>query len=103
MAYQINLSDQEYATLAAAAAKSGTQPEKLLHDLIQHLQTSSQTKHPLTAHELVEKQYREGKISHIPSRQPLTHEEREAREQRVQRFAGGKSASEMLIEDRGPY
>lgn len=103
MAYQISLSDQEYAMLSAAAAKSGTQPEKLLHDLIQHLQISSQTKHALTVHELTERQYREGKISHIPARQPLTQAERETREQRAQRFAGGKSASEMVNEDRGIY
>jgi hypothetical protein len=30
MAYQITLSEQEYAALAAAAAKSGTDPERLL-------------------------------------------------------------------------
>ena len=101
MAYQITLSDQEYAALAKAAAKSGTEPEQLLHDMIQRLQTSSQRKQPLTAHEIAEKQYHEGKISHIPTRQPLTPAEREARERRAQRFAGGKPASEMVIEDRG--
>ncbi len=103
MAYQITLSDQEYAALVAAAAKSGAEPEQLLHDMIQRLQTSSQRKHPLTAREVAEKQYHEGKISHIPTRQPLTQEEREARERRARRFAGGKPASEMVIEDRGPY
>lgn len=103
MAYQITLSDQEYAALAKAAAKSGREPEQLLHDMIQRLQTGSQRKYPLTAHEIAEKQYHEGKISHIPTRQPLTQAEREARERRAQRFAGGKPASEMVIEDRGPY
>lgn len=100
MAYQITLSDQEYATLVSAAAKSGTEPEQFLHDIIQRLQPS---KHSLTAHQVTERQYREGKISHIPTRQPLTQEEREARERRARRFAGGKPASEMVIEDRGPY
>ncbi len=89
MAYQITLSDQEYAALAAAAARNGTDPEQLLHDMIQHLQPSSQRKRPLTAREVVERQYHEGKISHVPTRQPLTPEEREARERRVRRFAGG--------------
>jgi len=103
MAYQITLNDQEYAALAAAAAKSGTDPEQLLHEMIQRLQTSSQRERPLTAHEVVEKQYHEGKISHIPTRQQLTQEEREARERRARDFAGGKPASEMVIEDRGPY
>ena len=100
MTYQITLSDQEYAALAIAAAKSGTDPEQLLHDMIQRLQTPSQ-KRSLTAHEILEKQYSEGKISHIPTRQPLTPAEREARERRAQRFAGGKPASQMVIEDRG--
>ena len=100
MTYQITLSDHEDAALAAAT-KSGTEPEQLLHDMIQRLQPSSQGKRPLTARELAEKQYHEGKISHIPTRQSLTAEEREARERRAHRFAGGMSASEMVIEDRG--
>jgi len=101
--YQITLSDQEYAALAAAAARSGREPEQFLHDMIQRLQPSSQSKRPFTAREIAERQYREGKISHIPTRQSLTREEREARERRARRFAGGKPASEMVIEDRGPY
>jgi hypothetical protein len=103
MAYQITLSEQEYAALAAAAAKSGTDPEQLLHDMIQSLQTSSQRKRSLTAREIAEWQYREGKISHIPARRPLSQAEHEAREVRARRYAGGKPASEMVIEDRGPY
>ena len=103
MAYHITLSDQEYAALAAAAAKSGTDPERLLHDMIQRLQTSSERTRPLTAREIAERQYHEGKISHVPTRQPVTPEEREARERRASRFAGGKPASEMVSEDRGPY
>jgi hypothetical protein len=65
MTYQITLSDQECSALAAAATKSGTEPEQLLHDMIQCLQPSSQSKSPLTARELAENQYREGKISHF--------------------------------------
>ena len=103
MTYQITLSDQEYAALAAAAAQSGAEPEQLLHDMIQRLQASSQSKRSLTVRELAEKQYHEGKISHIPTRQSLTPEEREARERRAHRFAGEKPASDMVIEDRGPY
>lgn len=103
MSYQITLNDQEYAALAAAAAKSGTDPEQLLREMIQRLPTSYQRKRPLTAQEIVEKQYREGKISHIPTHRQLTQEEREARERRAREYAGGQPASEMIIEDRGPY
>lgn len=103
MTYQIILNDQEYAALAAAAARSGTDPEQLLREMIQRLPTSPRKKRPLSAYEVVEKQYHEGKISHIPTRQQLTQEEREARERRARDYAGGKPASEMVIEDRGPY
>lgn len=102
MAYQIILNDQEYAALAAAAAQSGTNPEQLLHEMIQRLY-SAQSKHPLTPYEVVEKQYYEGKISHIPTWHPLTQEERQARERRARAYGGGKPASDMVIEDRGPY
>lgn len=100
MAYQITLTDQEYAMLATAAAKDGLQPETLLHDMIQRLQSSSQVKRPLTEDEFLEQQYREGKILNIPTRRPLTPEERTRRERLAQLFAGGKSASEMVIEDQ---
>ena len=103
MAYQITLTDQEYTTLAEEAAKNGIQPEQFLHNMIQRLQTSPQSKRSLMLRELVEKQYREGKISHIPTKQPLTQGELEALESRAQRYSGGKPASEMVIEDRGPY
>lgn len=100
MAYQITLSDQEYATLATEAARSGLQPETLLHEMIQRLPSSNQANRPLTEQEFLEKQYREGKILHIPTRQPLTQEEQARREQLAQLFSGGKPGSEMVIKDR---
>ena len=105
MAYEmtIKLTDQEYAALAAEAARNGKQPEMLLHDMIQDLQPSSQIKRPLTDQEFMEKLYREGKIHNIPTRRPLTPEEQAKRERLAHVFAGGKPASEMVIEDRGPY
>lgn len=103
MAYQITLNDQEYATLAAEAAKNGIQPEQLLHDMIQRLQTFSQNNSPVTLREFAEMQYREGKLSHIPTKQPMPPEMLEALERRAQRYSGGKPASEMIIEDRGEY
>ena len=103
MTYQITLSDQEYAALAAAAARSGREPEQFLHDRIERLQTSTPINLPFTTHELAQNQFHEGKISHVPTRQPLSPEEREAREQSARRFGGGKPASEMVIEDWRPY
>ena len=52
---------------------------------------------------MAERLYREGKVLNLPEQQPLTAEERDERERLAQVFAGGKPASEMVIEDRGPY
>ena len=105
MAHQltITLTDQEYAALAAEAARSGRRPEALLHDMVQRLQSSSPVKRPMTEREFEEKLYREGLIENIPTRLPLTPEEQAEGERLGQLFAGGKPMSEMIIEDRGPY
>src|SRR5438874_346816 len=105
MAYQmtITLTDQEYAALAAEASKIGKQPEALLRDMVQRLQSSSPAKRPMTEREFEEKLYREGLIENIPTRHSLTPEEQAERERLGQLFAGGKPMSEMVIEDRGPY
>jgi len=58
---------------------------------------------PLAGQELMEKLYREGVIENIPTREPLTEEEKAERARLAQVFAGGKPASEIVIEDRGPY
>ena len=91
MSDQISLSNEEYRIPAVEAARSGLDPKRLLR------------KRSPFAQELMERQYLEGKISHIPTKEPLTEEEREALEQSAQWFAEGKPLSEMIIEDRGPY
>lgn len=106
MAYQmtVTLTDQEYAALAAEAAKIGKRPETLLNErIIQLFQPTLPTKRPLTEQEFTEKLYREGKIANVATQRPLTQEEQAERERLIQTFAGGKPASEMVIEDRGPY
>jgi hypothetical protein len=103
MAHQINLSDEEYEILAAEAARSGLDPEQLLHKTICKMQPSTQRKRPSFAQELMERQYLEGKIARIPTGDPLTQEELNAIEMCAKWFAGGKPLSEMIIEDRGPY
>ena len=90
LAYQmtIRLTDQEYAVLAAEAAKAGKQPELLLHDMIQRLQLHTQNESQLAARKLAERLYREGKILNLPDPQPLTAEEQAERERLAQIFAG---------------
>lgn len=99
----IRLTDQEYAVLAAEAAKAGKQPELLLHDMIQHLQSRSRNDSQLAARKLAERLYREGKVLNLPDPQPLTAEEQAERERLAQVFAGGTPASDIVIEDRGSY
>ncbi len=105
MAYQmtVTLSDQEYQVLAAEATKRGEPPETLLRDLIQHLQPASAAKRPMTGRELAEKLYREGKLLNLATQRPLPPEEQAERERLAHLFASDKLASDMLIEDRGPY
>lgn len=77
---------------------------RMLEDLQEQGQiTLASQPRPLTVREFIEKQYHEGKLLNIPTRQAWTQEEREERERLVQELAGGKPVSEMVIEDRGPY
>jgi uncharacterized protein (DUF1684 family) len=105
MAYQmtVTLSDQEYQILAAEATKRGEPPETLLRDLIRHLPSASTTKHAMTGRELAEKLYREGILLNLATPRPLTQEEQAERERLAHLFASDKLASDMVIEDRGPY
>jgi hypothetical protein len=56
----------------------------------------------LSSRAFVERQYREGKILNLPTREVLTPEAEAEREALAQRLAGGIPASDMVIEDRGP-
>ena len=105
MAYQmtVTLSDQEYQVLAAEATKRGEPPETLLRDLIRHLPSASTTKQAMTGRKLAEKLYREGILLNLVTLRPLTQEEQAERERLAHLFASDKLASDMVIEDRGPY
>ena len=109
MAHQmtITLSDQEYDALKAEAAKRGKRLDILLHEIMtRQLQSSidsETTKRPLTGREFMEQQYREGKLLNLPTRRRFTQEEQAERQRLAKRFSGGKNASDMVIEDRGPY
>ena len=105
MAYQmtVTLSDQEYQVLAAEANRRGEPPEMLLRDLIRRLPSDSPTKQAMTGRELAEKLYLEGKLVSLATKRPLTPEEQAERERLALVFASDKLASDMVIEDRGPY
>ena len=105
MAYQmtVTLSDQEYQVLAAEATRRGEPPEKLLRDLIRQLPSDSATQYSMTGREMAEKLYREGKLVSLATKRPLTPEEQAERERLARLFASDQLASDMVIEDRGPY
>ncbi len=66
----------------------------LLEDLKEQGQITLASQPPsLTVREFIEKQYHEGKLLNIPTRQAWTQEEREERERLVQELAGGKTIS----------
>ena len=108
MAYELSvtLTDEEYAGLAAEAARSGKPVEELVHDILaQHIHRASPLStpsYPMTNCTFMEQQYREGKVLGLPTREPLTGPEAAERERRAQLLKDGTPASEMVIEDRGP-
>jgi hypothetical protein len=103
MAYEIKLTDREYEILEVEAQKSGLQAEALLHEMIQRLSDAAPKKYQMSEHEFTEKLYREGKIRNLATRRSLTGEEHAERERLAKLFATDKLASDMVIEDRGPY
>ncbi len=90
MAVQITLSDDDYAALQAAAAKSGKPINDLVHEAIVRQYTSS------TAVQF------KGIYSY-PTDEPDTPEE-EAEDEELAALLGSNHPwlSEMIIEDRGP-
>ena len=105
MAHQVSLTltDEEYAQLSEEAARIGRPIDALARDfIVQRLTPSVEPQRPLTSREFTERQYREGKVLNLPTRTPITAEEAAERERRAQLLSGGKPASEMVIEDRGP-
>ncbi len=106
MAYQmtITLSDEEYAALSAEAARIGKPLETVLHEtLAPHMQQTQQKQQPMSEEEFTAYLYQEGFITDMPTGEPDTPEEDAEIERLAQLFSGGKMASDMVIEDRGPY
>ncbi len=109
MTYQItlSLSDEEYAAVAAAAARTGEPIEEVLHEAV----AKQFTPEPKSAHlpssgspyPLSEYLYSIGFALNVPTGELDTPED-EAEDEEVARILSrGKSLTEMIIEDRGPY
>lgn len=105
MAYQmtLTLSNEEYAALARDAEQRGVPIEAVIHELIaSRASTPPPSPSTISSRQFLEKLYREGKVASLPTYQPLASDEETARERLAQRLAGGMTAAEMAIEDRGP-
>jgi hypothetical protein len=88
MAYQITLSDDDYAALQAASKRTGEPVETLLHEAIAKVLSAPQQT-------IGSYQY--------PTGEPFTDEEEEEMERLAQEIGGEHPwASEIVIEDRGP-
>lgn len=112
----LRLTDDEYAALTEEAKLTGQELGELIQELLDEIVAKRARRakklglvkkpdHLLSKQELAEYLYSEGVITHIPSGERLSTEE-ETELKRIGDLlgqAGGKPASEMVIEDRGPY
>lgn len=90
MAYQITLSEEDYAALSAASARTGEPIEQLVHEAIAQRYSTSQPVKQIGTYQ-------------YPTGEPLTQEEWEEEERLAQELGSEKPwLSEMVIEDRGP-
>jgi hypothetical protein len=101
MAYTITLTDDEYAALAAAAAKRGQPIEALVHEALAERYASA-GRAPTQADPLIAYMLRMGHISQAPTGAADTPAERAERERLAASIGPGKLASEMALDDRGP-
>ncbi|MGH2516357.1 MAG: hypothetical protein ACRDHP_11945 [Ktedonobacterales bacterium] len=89
MVYQIVLSEEDYASLAAASTRSGEPIERLVHRAIAAQYAPPPVK-------------QSGAYQH-PTGEPLTEQEWREEEELAQSIGSERPwASEIVIEDRGP-
>ena len=103
MSYQISvhLNDDEYAQLAAEAARSGVTIEAVAHERL--VQQPPARPHSLDSRAIQQYLYRRGVVANLPTDEADTPDEEAEAERLARLFGGGKSAAEMVLEDRGPF
>lgn len=100
--------EEEYETLKEEMERSGQEIETLIHEWlgqIRTMQLATASPRLLSKQELAEYLYDEGILESVPM-DDINSEEIEIKRKHLADFfgkLGGKSASEMIIEDRGPY
>ena len=103
---ELDLTDEQYETLMTEMRRSRQEVKAVLEELIDefHVKQMKFTP-PLSHRELAEYLYDEDIIDRIPTGRIYSEEEEAERKRLADLFGqgGGKLASEMVIEDRGPY
>jgi hypothetical protein len=90
VAYQITLSEDDYAALVAASTQTGEPIEQLVHKAI-----AARYESPYPSRQIGNYRY--------PTGEPFTEEEEEEMERLAQEIGPQHpTASEIVIEDRGP-
>ena len=90
MANQITLSEEDYAALSAASARTGEPIERLVHEAIAQRYSAPQPVKQIGTYQ-------------YPTGEPISPEMRAENERIAQSIGSEKPwASEMVIEDRGP-
>jgi hypothetical protein len=101
MTYQITLTDEEYAVLAAAAEAQGESVEALVHTaLVSAFPPTTQATYRVDP--LAEYMYKKGRLLSLPDGKPDTPEGEAELEELANSVLPRKPASEIVIEDRGP-
>lgn len=103
MAHQITLSDEEYEALSVVAAQRGQPVETLVHEaLAERYAVPRPAGDRRRIDPLVAYMARQGHVRGIPTEDADTPEIRAARERLARSVMPGMSASDMVLEDRGP-
>lgn len=107
---ELDLTDEQYETLMTEMRRSRQEIKAVLEELIDELhvrqiQFTPHPSQPIPAREAFKRLAQKGVFSSVPSGEPFSKED----EIELRRLGdllgqmGGKPASEMAIEDRGPY
>lgn len=101
------MNDDEYAAIEEVAEQSGRPVEDLVRETVtqrfrSHIAPELPA-HPLSGRELEKYFYRIEFTANLPTHEPDSPEEEAEEEELAQLLSKGKSLSEMIIEDRGPY
>lgn len=100
MAYQITLTDDEYAALSAAAARTGKSVDELAHAAIRRQYTKPATER--TDDALAVYMQSQGHLASLASGKGDSPEEEAELEELLRQVGEGLSLSDIVIDDRGP-